>query len=883
MPGKFIEVNDAATQKLGYSKDELLNMTPLDIIQKEIENAPKNALKLLEEGSSKFEAVHIAKDGSKIPVEVNTHLFKLKGKKVILGISRDISERKRAEEELKKSEAYYKTIFENTGTASVIVEEDSTVSLVNAEFEKLWGYSKEEVENEKKWQEFVADDYIQNMEEYHNLRRINPELAPRTYEFKFIDKYDNVKDVLMTIAMIPGTKKSLASILDITDKKIAENALRESEARLRVAMDLAKIVSWEYDVESDMFTFDDHFYALYGTTVKEAGGMQMSPEEYARRFIPPEESFLVAEETTKALKTDDPNFFRQVEHSIIRADGEKRFITVRYGIIKDDKGRTIKTYGANQDITELKKAQEAIIKSRDYLDKIINSIADPVLVKDETHRWVLLNDAYCQFMGYSREELLFKSDYDFFPPNEADVFWNKDEEVLKTGKENVNEEEFTDSNNDVHTIVTKKTLYEDISGEKYIVGIIRDITELKTAEKQKIRHLNKLNTLNKIIVTANRSNDIESLLNNVLNLTLELMNFDGGGIYLIDENTQVAEIICSKGLPGDFLKTVDNIQIDEYPYSEVFINGKSMFMDRYDKLRPEYSKWHLKSGASVPIYSKNKIIGAFNLVNLKIHDFTKGEKKLIKAIGREIGNTIARLITDEEMKSLIKELKHSNDELEQFAYITSHDLQEPLRTIASFTQLLQMRYKGQLDSDADEFMGYMVDASIRMKKMIQGLLNYSRIGKEGMDLKQINFEHIVDEALSNLKLVIEENNAVITYDKLPLVIGDRKLLVQLLQNLIINAIKFKGEKSPEIHISARKSEKEDKYIISVEDNGIGIDPQYADRIFKVFKRLHTLDEYEGAGIGLSIAKRIVENHGGRIWVESELNKGSKFYFTLKSY
>jgi light-regulated signal transduction histidine kinase (bacteriophytochrome) len=361
------------------------------------------------------------------------------------------------------------------------------------------------------------------------------------------------------------------------------------------------------------------------------------------------------------------------------------------------------------------------------------------------------------------------------------------------------------------------------------------------------------------------------------------MNLDSGGIYLIDEDTKVAKIIYFKGVSEDFIKTVDNIQIDEYPYSEVFINGKSMFMDRYDKLRPEYSKWHLKSGASVPLYSKNEIIGAFNLGNMKTHNFTKGEKKLIKAIGREIGNTIARLITEEEMKSLIKELKHSNEELEQFAYITSHDLQEPLRTIASFTQLLEMRYKGQLDSDADEFMGYMVDASIRMKKMIQGLLNYSRIGKEGMDLKQINLEHILDEALSNLKLVIEENNVVITHDKLPSVIGDPKLLVQLLQNLITNAIKFKGEKSPEIHISATKSEKEDKYIISVEDNGIGIDPQYADRIFKVFKRLHTLDEYKGAGIGLSIAKRIVENHGGRIWVESELNKGSKFYFTLKSY
>ena len=1004
-PGKFIEVNDAATRNLGYSRDELLNMTPLDIIQKSLEEGPQNALKILEDGSSKFETLHVAKDGSKIPVEVNTHLFKLKGKDVILGISRDISERKKAEEELKKSEAYYKTIFENTGTASVIVEEDSTISLVNAEFENLGGYPKEEVENKKKWQEFVSDDYIQIMDEYHNLRRINPEITPRNYEFKFIDKYGNVKDVLMTIAIIPGTKKSLASLLDITDQKIAENALRESEAQLRIAMDLAKIVSWEYDVESDMFTFDDHFYALYGTTVKEAGGTQMSPEEYARRFIPPEESFVVAEETAKALKTDDPDFFGQVEHSIIRADGEKRFITVRYGVIKDENGKTIKTYGANQDITERKKAQESIIKSRNYLDKIINSIADPVIVKDEQHRWVLLNDAYCQFMGYSREELLGKSDYEFFPSDEADIFWRKDEEVLKTGKENVNEEEFTDSNNNLHIIVTKKTLYEDISGKKYIVGVIRDITDLKNAEKElinsnerfktvmdsldaivyvadmntyEILYVNKyakelwgdiegkkcwqfiqtgqtgpcpfctnemlldengnltgvyvwefqntinkrwyecrdsaiswidgrlvrmevatditnrkklenkskarsksLNVLNKVILAANRSNNLQSLLEDVLDLTLELMNFEGGGIYLIDEDTKVAKLNYFKGLPEDFIKTVDNIQIDKYPYSNVFINGKSMFMDRYDNIRPEYSKWHLKSGASVPIYSKDKIIGTLNLGNLKTHNFTKGEKKLIKSIGREIGNTIARLITEEEMKQLIKDLKRSNEELERFAYVASHDLQEPLRTIASFTQLLEIRYKGKFDSDADEFMDYIVEAAKRMKEQIIGLLEYSRVARTDEKFQIVDSNYILENAINSLKSSIKEYNAKVTYDELPSIMGESNQLLRVFINLISNALKFRNEdKPPRIHITSLKSEENNEYIFSISDNGIGIEEQYMERIFVIFQRLHTREKYKGTGIGLSIVKKIIERHGGRIWVESEYGKGSTFYFTL---
>ncbi|MGZ7135936.1 MAG: PAS domain S-box protein, partial [Methanobacterium sp.] len=663
IPGKFIEVNEAAMRKYGYSKDELLNMTPLDIIQKDIDNAPPNALKIFDTGSTKFETVHIAKDGSKIPVEVNTHLFNLKGKDVILGITRDITERKKAEEksqeiidfqqtlidtipspifykdtdgiyrgcnkayeeflglkkeyivgksvydifpkdqadkyyekdlelfqipgkqiyewkmdhadgsihsvifnkatylsadgtsaglvgvmaditdrkkleeELKDSEAYYRTIFENTGTASFIIEDDFIISLVNDECEELSGYSKEEIEGNKKWQEFVSPEFIAKMENYHNIRRINPELAPRNYEFEFMDRFGNKKTVTSTIAMIPGTKKSLVSLLDITERKELEN--------------------------------------------------------------------------------------RSIERS------------------------------------------------------------------------------------------------------------------------------------------------------------------------------RRLNILNKIIIAANRSNTPQSLFEDVLDLTLELMSFDGGGIYLVNEDTEVASITYHKGLPIDFVKTVDNIPIDEYPFSKVFIHGKSMFMDRYDKLRPEYSKWNLKSGASIPLYSKDKIVGTFNIASKKIHEFTIEEKRLINSIGREIGNTYFKIVYEEELKNLIEDLKRSKEELEQFAFITSHDLQEPLRTIVSFTQLLEMRYKGKFDSDADEFMEYMVDASIRMKEMIQGLLNYSRIGREGIEFKPVNLENVLDETISSLELLIKENDALITYDKLPSVNGDSKLLVQLFQNLISNAIKFKGKENPE--------------------------------------------------------------------------------------
>jgi len=232
-----------------------------------------------------------------------------------------------------------------------------------------------------------------------------------------------------------------------------------------------------------------------------------------------------------------------------------------------------------------------------------------------------------------------------------------------------------------------------------------------------------------------------------------------------------------------------------------------------------------------------------------------------------------------ELEKLIKELKRSNKELEVFAYVASHDLQEPLRTITSFTQLLERRYRGKLDDDADEFIEFIVDGANRMKQMILDLLEYSRITTNGQEFKPVNIENIINYALDSLNVLIKENDAVIKFDNLPIVNGDESQLVRVFQNLISNAIKFrKDDKSPKICISAKKEGNE--YIFKVADNGIGIEEQYLDVIFTIFKRLHTREEYEGTGIGLSVTKRVIERHGGKIWVESQLNKGTTFYFTI---
>ncbi|MFL5351401.1 ATP-binding protein [Archangium sp.] len=231
-----------------------------------------------------------------------------------------------------------------------------------------------------------------------------------------------------------------------------------------------------------------------------------------------------------------------------------------------------------------------------------------------------------------------------------------------------------------------------------------------------------------------------------------------------------------------------------------------------------------------------------------------------------------------ELAQRAQELARSNADLEQFAYVASHDLQEPLRMVASYVQLLSRRYKGKLDADADEFIRYAVDGATRMQALINDLLAYSRVGTRGKELVPMPLEKSLERALSHLRLAIEESGAQVKVEPLPWVKGDEPQLAQLLQNLVGNALKFRGERPPLIRVSATRED--DTVTVAVEDNGIGIEPQYYERIFAIFQRLHGKEEYPGTGIGLSICKKIVERHGGRIWVESTPGQGSTFRFTL---
>ncbi len=259
-------------------------------------------------------------------------------------------------------------------------------------------------------------------------------------------------------------------------------------------------------------------------------------------------------------------------------------------------------------------------------------------------------------------------------------------------------------------------------------------------------------------------------------------------------------------------------------------------------------------------------------------EWTSFEGEFMQQLADQIGIALTQAqLLDQEVRQR-QELARSNAELQQFAYIASHDLQEPLRMVTSYLQLLERRYQGKLDSDADDFIHYAVDGAMRMRALINDLLAYSRIGTRGSPFQLTSCNAAIAHAITNLKVAIEESKAVVTYQDLPDLWADPTQLTQLFQNLISNAVKFCREAPPQVWIQA--SREDDTWLFSVQDNGIGIDPQYAERIFVIFQRLNNRVDYAGTGIGLAVCKKIVERHGGKIWVQSELGQGATFYFTI---
>ncbi|WP_066376183.1 GAF domain-containing protein [Anabaena sp. CA = ATCC 33047] len=448
-----------------------------------------------------------------------------------------------------------------------------------------------------------------------------------------------------------------------------------------------------------------------------------------------------------------------------------------------------------------------------------------------------------------------------------------------------------------------------------MVGSHTDITERKQAEEELKRQNLRSQLFAEITLKIRETLDIKEILQASVQEVQKLLQADRVLIFRLwaDGSGTVEQEAVLPGWPVVFGKNIvdpcfQQDYVDKYRQGRVSAIFDIKQADIQDCHREFLQQFGVKANLVVPILHRDGIWGLLIAHQCASpRQWTSFELDLLQQLANQMGIALSQAQLLEEQTRQSQELARSNAELENFAYVASHDLQEPLRMVTSYLQLLERRYKPQLDVDAQQFITYAVDGARRMQTLINDLLNYSRLTTRGKPFVSVDAADILATAIANLKIAIEDSGAVITHDPLPTVTADPTQLTQVFQNLIANAIKFRKDIPPHIHISVARElgtaeeqgsrgageqgsrgEKSNtqspvpnaQWLFSVQDNGIGIEPQYADRIFAIFQRLHTRSKYPGTGIGLAICKKIIERHGGRIWVESQPGQGSVFHFSI---
>jgi PAS domain S-box-containing protein len=522
------------------------------------------------------------------------------------------------------------------------------------------------------------------------------------------------------------------------------------------------------------------------------------------------------------------------EWTYIRKDGSHFPVLLSVTALYDNEGNINGFLGIGQDISDRKQAEKELRNLTTAMQNAVEGISR----LDIEGRYVNINRAYAHKCGYEPEELLGMEWPITVHPDDIEMLILAYQEMLISGKVEAEARGVRKDGSFFYKQVTMVTAYDEQGIFNGHHCFMKDITDRKLTE------------------TALQKS--ESRYRQIVELAEE-------GIWVIDSNALTIY--------------VNHAMARMLGYTELEMLGRPIFdfMDEQEKQETSEYVDRRKQGIGEKHESKLKSKDGKDVWTYISTSPVMDEQGNMQSSCALVYNITDRKESEQQMLQLTEDLKRSNEELEQFAYVASHDLQEPLRAITSYTQLLAHRYQGNLDEKANKYINYVIDGATRMQQLINDLLAYSRTGR-GQNFELTDCKAVVQQSLDNLQIAIAEKKAIVTCEEMPTVMADEFQLVQLFQNLIGNAVKFCREDIPLIHIGAVRNESE--WLFSVSDNGIGIASEYADRIFIIFQRLHSRREYSGTGIGLAMCKRIMERHGGRIWVESQEGEGATFYFTI---